>query len=379
MVEPIPLSRPDIGPAEIEAVTAVMQTPFLSLGPKLREFEEHLEQRLGSPNAVATSSGTAGLHLCLRTLRLQPGDEVITTPFSFIASANVLLFENLVPVFVDIDPLSLNLDPEGIVEAMTPRTKAILVVHAFGNPANMPRIMEIARKHDLRVIEDACEAMGSRINGKSVGTFGDLGTLAFYPNKQMTTGEGGAVLAQQNSHADLLCCLRNQGRKPTGAWLDMEELGYNYRMNDMLCALGIAQLQRLDEILEKRRGVAARYDQLLGDIPEILLPPRTSSPSDMSWFVYVVRLSEDFTQQDRDEIFQGMAAQGISCGRYFAPIHLQPYYQKLGFRQGQFPLTEAAGKRALALPFFNQLTQAQAERVSQCLLENIHRVKTIQT
>lgn len=365
---PIPLSRPDITEMEIEAVNHVLSTPYLSLGPELGNFEQALQTYCQTPYAIATSSGTAALHLCLRSLNLKPGDEVITTPFSFIASSNVLLFEHLVPVFVDIDPSSLNLDPKRVEQAITPKTKAILVVHAFGNPANMSALMDLAKKYNLRVIEDACEAIGSKWNGQNVGTFGDLGTLAFYPNKQMTTGEGGAVLTAKKELAETISCMRNQGRKPTGHWLDMEELGYNYRLSEMNCALGKTQVVRLPEILHKRTAVATRYDQMLGDDPNICLPPRTHHPADMSWFVYVVRLAPHFRLEHRESVFQKMAEAHIACGRYFAPIHLQPYYRRrFGYQRGMFPITEAAGDLGLALPFFNHLSQSQAERVCENL------------
>ena len=368
----IPLSRPDIGPAEIEAVSAVLRTPHLSLGPQLQRFEQKLATTCASPFATATSSGTAGLHLCLRALNLTQGDEVITTPFSFIASANVLLFEGITPVFVDIDPKTLNLDPGLIEAAITEKTKAILVVHAFGNPASMHAINAIADKHGLAVIEDACEALGSTIDGHQVGTFGDLGTLAFYPNKQMTTGEGGAILTANPEHDALLRILRNQGRRPSGAWLDMEELGYNYRLSDIQCALGSAQLDRIGEILSARRSVAARYDALLGDNHRLVLPPRTENPEAMGWFVYVVRLEARFNQAQRDRIVQAMAAKNIACGRYFAPIHLQPYYRRrFGYGYGDFPHTEAAGSRAIALPFFNRLSNEQARDVCDALLTEV--------
>lgn len=373
-MQDIPLSRPDIGTKEIEAVTAVLQTPHLSLGPRLAIFENKLIDRCQCTHVVATSSGTAGLHLSLRALDLKPGDEVITTPFSFIASANVLLFERLTPVFVDIDPHTLNLDPNRVMAAITPRTKAILVVHAFGNPAAMPALMAIAADQGLAVIEDACEALGSTIDGRQVGTFGDLGTLAFYPNKQMTTGEGGAVLTNNGAFAELIRCLRNQGRRPSGAWLDMEELGYNYRLSEIQCALGNAQLDRLPEILAQRRKVAARYDRLLAGCDSLILPPRTTDPRAMGWFVYVVRLTARFSQSDRDRFVTAMGEAGIACGRYFAPIHLQPYYRRrFGFGPGQFPHCENAGTHAIALPFFNHLSDEQAIRVCHHLRDLIDR------
>jgi len=371
----IPLSRPDIGPEEIAAVTEVLRSPHLSLGPKLGQFEAALGRFCNSPHVIATSSGTAALHLCLRALSLPQGSEVITTPFSFIASANVLLFERLKPVFVDIDPETLNMDPTRIEAAIGPKTKAILVVHAFGNPAPMPAIMAIAQRFELAVIEDACEAIGSTIEGRHVGTWGDLGTLAFYPNKQMTTGEGGAILTHRPEFSERLRILRNQGRKPSGQWLDMEELGYNYRLSDIQCALGIAQVSRLKNILAKRCEVASRYDTILASFEEVQRPPRPDLAESMGWFVYVIRLADRFSRSDRDRIVSAMGEAGIACGRYFAPIHLQPYYRRhFGFQEGCFPLTEAAANRAIALPFFNKLSDDQAQRVGEELRRSIDTV-----
>lgn len=368
----IPLARPDIGEAEIQAVTRVLRTPYLSLGPKLVEFEDAIRRLTGAAHAVAVSSGTSGLHLCVRALGFQAGDEVITTPFSFIASANVLLFEGARPVFVDIDPNSLNLDPALVERALSPRTKGILAVHAFGYPAPLGDLVPLAKGRGLRLIEDACEAMGSRFAERHVGTLGHAGVFAFYPNKQITTGEGGVVITDSAELAAELRILRNQGRDPGGKWLDQVALGYNYRLSDIQCALGLAQLARLEAILAKRRRVAARYDTLLSGHPDLVLPVRPAPPNQMSWFVYVTRLAARFSRADRDRIVAGMAERGVQCGRYFAPIHLQPYYrERFGYRPGDFPHTEAMADRAVALPFFTGMGREQVETVCHHLVEVI--------
>ncbi len=366
----IPLARPDIGESEIQAVNEVLRSPFLSLGPRLAEFEEAIGARTGARHAVAVSSGTSGLHLCIRGLDFQPGDEVLTTPFSFIASANAPLFEGVQPVFVDIDPRTLNMDPALVENALSPRIKGILAVHAFGYPAAMDSLAPLAARHGLKLIEDACEALGSRLGNRHVGTHGDTGVFAFYPNKQITTGEGGVVVTNSQEVAARLRILRNQGRDPDGSWLDQVALGYNYRISDLQCALGLAQLRRLPEILEKRRRVAAHYDSLLAGNPNLELPVRPAETRSMSWFVYVVRLHQRFSREDRDQIVSAMMALGIQCGRYFPPIHLQPYYRKrFGYRPGDFPHTEAMADHAIALPFFTAMQAEQVETVCRRLRE----------
>jgi perosamine synthetase len=362
----IPLSAPDITQAEIDAVTAVLRTPYLSLGPEVASFEAALAAFHAVPHAVAVSSGTAGLHLALLTLNIGEGDEVIIPSFTFIAVANAVLQVRATPVFAEIDPLTLNLTPETVERAITPRTRAILVVHTFGVPADMDALTAIARRHNLVILEDACEAIGAQFNNYPVGTFGDLAVLGFYPNKQITTGEGGAVLAHDPAHATRLRSLRNQGRVPNGDWLDHAERGYNYRLSELACALGRVQLSRIGEILALRQSAARRYDTLLKDVPHLELPLLTLPHRTISWFVYVVRLSESAS---RDQVQSALAARGIASGRYFAPIHLQPAWRNHpGAVAARLPVTESIARRTLALPFFNCITLAQQQQVADALL-----------
>jgi perosamine synthetase len=368
----IPLSAPDISEADIAAVVKVLRGNQLSLGPRLERFEADLAGYTGAVRSVAVSSGTAGLHLCLRALDIGPGDEVVTTPFSFIASANAILYVGARPVFVDIDPDSLNIDPERLEAAITPRTRAILVVHAFGRPAAMGAIQNIAERHGLAVIEDACEAIGGTIDGRQLGTLGTVGVFAFYPNKQMTTGEGGAVVTDDVDLAERIHALRNHGR-PRGKPETYAELGYNYRLSEMQCALGIEQLKRLDSFLELRTQVAEMYRQRLGQTPQVRLP-EASTEGKPSWFVYVVRLEAEGAsgREHRDAVLDQLRRDGIGCARYFAPIHLQDHYtETFGFRRGDFPITEAASDTALALPFFNRLKEAQVDEVCRRLRDLI--------
>ncbi len=364
----IPLSAPDLAEADIEAVSAVLRTPRLSLGPKLAELERAMADYVGTPHAVAVSSGTAGLHLCVRALHLGPGDEVVTTPLSFIASANAVLFEGAVPRFVDVDEVSLNLDPARIEAAIGPRTRAILIVHAYGRPAAMREIMAIAERHHLPVIEDACEAIGAECAGARVGSIGAAGVFGFYPNKQITSGEGGVVTTADPDLDALARRLRNQGRDPSLDWYEHVELGYNYRLSEVSCALGLAQLQRIEAILERRAAVARAYHRRLAGESRLLLPELVAPDGRVSWFVYSVRLRAPLARPHRDRIVERMRARGIECGRYFAPIHLQPLYlRRFGYAPGDFPVCEAAADRSIALPFFTRLEDAQVEEVTDAL------------
>lgn len=363
----IPLSAPDITEQEIQAVVGVLRTPSLSLGPKLSEFEEHLSGYIGVSHAVAVSSGTTALHLCIRALGISEGDEVIIPSFTFIAVANAIRYERATPVFVDIEEQTLNLDPELIEAAITHRTRAIVVVHTFGCPADLEPIMEIARKHSLVLIEDACEAIGAEYRGKKVGTFGDVATFAFYPNKQITTGEGGAVVTNDRKIADKLRKLRNQGREEGAAWFQHTELGYNYRIADINCALGIEQLKRIGFILERREEVAAKYHRELSKVPQLICPPHTISNRKISWFVYAVQLSKDCDARYRDGIVEKMKSIGIAVGRYFAPVHLQPIYRSSLLKSPSLPITESVAARSLALPFFNRIEDAQILEVCAAL------------
>ena len=318
----IPLSAPDITEEEIEAVVAVLRTSRLSLGPVTEQFEAQVAASVSLPHAIAVSSGTAGLHLCIRALGIGEGDDVIVPSFTFIAAANALRYERALPVFVDIEASTLNVDPQRIEEAITPRTRAIMAVHTFGVPAEMSAILEIAARHGLVVIEDACEAIGAEYLGRKVGTMGQAGVFAFYPNKQITTGEGGMVVTADETLARRVRALRNQGRYETDDWFQHSELGFNYRTSEINCALGLTQMGRLEEILRKRETVAGAYRQRLSRNPHLTLPSSVLIGSRVSWFVYVVRLPA----ARRDAIMRGMLDAGIGCGRYFAPIHLQPSY-----------------------------------------------------
>jgi perosamine synthetase len=373
----IPLSSPDITQAEIDAVTTVLRTPHLSLGPELPAFEAALAQYHAVPHAIAVSSGTAGLHLALLTLGIGQGDEVIVPSFAFIAVANAVLQVGATPIFAEIDPLTLNLSPHAVEQAITPRTRAILVVHTFGVPADMHALKAIASRHNLLILEDACEAIGAQFgdppDSHPAGSFGNLAVLGFYPNKQITTGEGGAILAHDPAHAARLRNLRNQGRIPTGDWLDHTEPGYNYRLSELACALGRVQLSRIAEILALRQAAAQRYEALLQDIPGLELPPLILPHRTISWFVYVVRLPQHV---GRDQVQATLAASGIATGRYFAPIHLQPAWRSHpSSASASLPVTESIARRTLALPFFNRITPEQQQHVAAELSTALKQAK----
>jgi perosamine synthetase len=369
MTARIPLSAPDITEAEVAAVTAVLRTPHLSLGPELGAFETELATYHGVGQAVAVSSGTAGLHLALLTMGVGEGDEVIIPSFTFVAVVNAVLQVRATPVLVELDFVTLNLDAAAVEHAISPRTRAILAIHTFGVPAQMDALQDLARRHQLSFIEDASEAIGARFGERLAGSFGDLAVLGFYPNKQITTGEGGAVLASDPAHAARLRQLRNQGRDASGNWLDHVEPGYNYRLSELACALGRVQLRRIDEILALRRQAAERYNALLAHVPGLERPPLSLPNRELSWFVYVVRLPEGV---NRDRVQAALARRGIATGRYFAPIHLQPIWRAShGQEPGHFPLTESIARRTLALPFFNRVTADQQQEVADALREAI--------
>lgn len=367
----IPLSNPDITDLEKEYVLSVLNTPNLSLGPMLERFERAFAKYMGLKYAVAVNSGTSGLHLAVKSLNIGRDDSVITTPFSFIASSNCILFEGATPVFVDIDPHTLNIDPQQIEDCIKKRNsripKAILPVHVFGCPCKMDDIREIADRYDMYVIEDTCEAIGAEYKGRKAGTFGDVAVFAFYPNKQMTTGEGGMLVTDREEIYSLCKSLRNQGRGEDGGWLMHERLGYNYRISDINCALGLAQLKRIEEILRKREKVAQTYNELLKEVEEIIIP---DYPDDfkISWFVYVVRLKENYSREDRDRILEKLRSEGVGCNKYFPPIHLQPFYRStFGYKKGDFPITESVSNRTIALPFYNNLSEEDVAYVVETL------------
>jgi perosamine synthetase len=373
MTERVPLSSPDITSEERHAVMDVLSGRSLSLGPKLPAFEEALADAVGVRFAVAVNSGTSALHLCVKAAEIGEGDEVITTPFSFVASANCLLYERAIPRFVDIDLATYNIDPQAMVWSINERTRAILPVHVFGLPCDMPAIVQAAERCGLTIIEDSCEAIGATVAGRKAGSFGQSGAFAFYPNKQITTGEGGAIVTNDARVASLCRSWRNQGRGENGAWLQHERLGYNYRLSDINCALGLVQLSRLPEILAQRQRVAELYNRALSGIDEIVPPPQAPG---MSWFVYVVRLQDEFTREDRDRVLSVLRAEGIGCNCYFTPIHLQPFYREMfGYRPGDFPVTEHVADRTIALPFYNALGEGQIELVVSALAGSVRAIR----
>jgi perosamine synthetase len=370
--EVVPLARPVLGAEEERAVIDVLRSGQLSLGPRVAEFEQAFASRLGAPYASAVSSGTAGLHLALRAAGVRDGDEVITSPFSFVASANAALYERARPVFADVDPLTLNLDPQAAAAAITPRTRALLPVHIFGYPADMPAFERIAAQHDLAIVEDACEALGARhADGPAVGARGHAAVFAFYANKQLTTGEGGMVTLGDATVKARIDSERNQGRAPDMGWLDHDRLGFNYRLSDIACAIGVAQLRRLDESLAARADVAERYRQALDGVEELTLPCADAGGDARGWFVFVVQLPRDV---DRDETVRALAAAGVQSKPYLPAIHLMSFYrERFGHREGEFPVCEDVAARSLALPFFPSLSEAQVARVCQALRAAIGR------
>jgi perosamine synthetase len=371
----IPLSSPDIAEQDIEAVSGVLRSSSLSLGPKLLEFEGAIARHVGAAEVIAVHSGTSGLHLCVRALGISEGDEVIVPSFTFIAVANAVRYERATPVFVDIDQQTLNLDPSLIEAAITSRTRAIVVVHTFGCPADLSSILHIARRHGLYVIEDACEAIGAEYEGRKVGVLGDAGVFAFYPNKQITTGEGGAVVTNSSEIAIEVRKLRNQGRDGSEHWFQHSEVGYNYRIAEMNCALGIEQLKRIETILDRRESIAKTYDRILACEPDLILPPLALPGRKISWFAYVVRLGSRFNQAHRDWVVNEMKLRGIALGRYFAPIHLQPIYRSRSGGKNVLPVTEFQASRSLALPFFNRIGDEEIGEVCEALVQLIRSIK----
>jgi len=391
----VPMSSPDISDTEVHAVVETLRTPTLSIGPRLEAFERAAATVAGVAWGVGVNSGTSGLHLCVIAAGVGEGDLVITTPFSFIASANCVVYERGVPVFVDIDPATGNIDPDLAASAAadlmrggaaadrwlppalrgarrsTGRLRALLPVHAFGQPADMDPLLDAARNYDLAVIEDACEAIGATYKGRPAGSFGDAAVFAFYPNKQVTTGEGGMIVTNRESWAHLFRSLRNQGRDVFDGWLNHTRLGYNYRLDELSAALGLAQMQRLDELLAKRARVAAWYNERLADAELIETPRIAPTTFHMSWFVYVVRI---LPPAQRDPVVRLLAERGVPSRPYFTPIHLQPFYrERFGYRGGEFPVTERLGAVSLALPFSSVMTEAQVDAVCEALRDAVQR------
>jgi len=386
------MSAPDISDAEREAVNAVIHTNSLSMGNEIQAFEQAVREYTGSKHAIGVSSGTTGLHLCVRAAGIKDGDLVITTPFSFVASSNALLFERAVPIFVDVDLITGNLNVDQVQQAANDLTaggsaaqrwlprrgvdknailKGILPVDVFGQPAEMNSILKTAHQYDLKVIEDSCEALGGEYHGRQAGTLGDYGIFAFYPNKQVTTGEGAMIITDDDQAADMMRALRNQGRSPGDTWLQHTYLGYNYRLPEMSAALGRVQIDRLDELLDKRAQVAHWYEEQLCEIPGVETPTIVPSTTRMSWFVYVIRFAPE---RDRDMLSKELKMRGIPNRPYFIPIHLQPYMTKrFAYQTGDFPITEDLGNRGLAIPFSGIMTEEQVSTVCQAVCEVLNK------
>lgn len=376
------MSSPDLSDQERQAVADVLNTPTLSMGEQTLAFEQAVKDYSGAKHAIAVNSGTSGLHLCVRSAGIGPGDLVITTPFSFVASSNALLYENAVPVFVDVDMRTGNIDPERVAQAAEAlakggaaaanwlphkgaaadgKLKAILAVDVFGQPADYDALSRVADQYGLTLIEDSCEALGGEYNGRLAGRLGAMGVYAFYPNKQITTGEGGIIITDDAEAADFMRALRNQGRAPGDTWLQHTHLGYNYRLTELSAALGRVQMSRLQELLAKREQVAAWYALHLQSVPEVEIQFIAPSTTRMSWFVYVVRVAR---QIDRELFASKLQAAGIPTRPYFAPIHLQPFMmERFGYKAGDFPITEDLGRRGLALPFSGVMTEEQVALV----------------
>ena len=386
------MSSPDLNDSDRQAVLDVVNTPNLSMGPKIDAFEQAFCELTGAKHAIGVNSGTAGLHLCVRAADVKTGDIVITTPFSFVSSTNVILFEKAIPVFVDVDPKTGNIDPDLLAQVVEdlflgderarrwlPRRlppinqgqvkvlKAILPVDVFGQPADYDKINAVANHYDLEVIEDSCEALGGEYKGRYAGTLGDYGVFAFYPNKQITTGEGGMIVTDDDGAALFMRALRNQGRAPGDTWLQHTHLGYNYRLDEMSAALGLSQMDRLESLLQNRAKVAGWYDKYLSDIEEVTPPQLIANTTRVSWFVYVIRVNETI---DRDRLAIILEEKGVPVRPYFAPIHLQPYMKQMfGYQPGDFPITEELGERSLALPFSGTMSEEAVVTVCQRIAE----------
>jgi perosamine synthetase len=365
----ISMSKPDINEDDVNLVVSALRSGRLSIGPFVDRFEELAREYIGTRHAVAVTNGTSGLHLCMRLAGVGEGTEVITSPFSFVASANCILYERGTPVFVDIDEETLNIDPAAVGAAVTNRTVGILPIHVFGRPAAMDSLCQTADRHSLVLIEDACEALGAMYRNRKVGTFGRASVFAFYPNKQMTTGEGAIIATNDSTWDASLRSLRNHGRGTKNDWLSHDRIGFNYRLNELSSALGVSQLSRIDDLLERRAAVAAKYSERLSSVPGIQVLMPVEGTTRMSWFVYVVRFDASL---NRDDIASRLAGKGIPTRNYFPPIHLQPYFrEQFGFRAGQFPVTERVSASMLALPFHTNLSEREIEQVCTALSASI--------
>ena len=365
----VKLANPDITDKEIQAVVEVMKSGWLSIGPKIEEFEQKFKDYLGVKHAIGVNSGTSGLHCLVKSMGIGEGDQVITTPFSFVASTNCFMFEGAEPVFVDIDPKTFNINIDAIEEKINEKTKAILPVDVFGQPQDMTKIKEIADKYNLKVIEDSCEALGAEYEEIKAGTVCDGAVFAFYPNKQITTGEGGMIVTNDDHIADLCRSYRSQGRAITGFWLHHERMGYNYRLSEINAVIGSLQMDRLDSILDQRKNVAKMYNQKFSNVKEVQIPYIDPKVTRMSWFVYVVQIEKGIS---RNNVMKYLKENGVACRPYFTPIHIQPYMkEKFGFKENDYPITSDIGNRSIALPFFNKLTEKEIDYVVETLKKAI--------
>jgi perosamine synthetase len=370
----IPLAKPEITDEDRQAVLDVLHTSHLSMGPKVQEFEHAMSDYVGSRHAVAVNSGTSALHIAVRALGLEPGAEVILPSFTFSALLNVILQEGLRPKFVDIDPKTYNTTSDAIAAAITSQTQLILAVHTFGLPVDSQELRDIAEKHHLHLIEDACEALGAEIHARKAGTFGEAGLFAFYPNKQITTGEGGMLVTASEQFALRARQLRSQGRDPALDWYQHADVGFSYRLSDINCALGVSQLARIDAVIKRRHKLAEIYDRKLAQVAELIRPPLTSDIGRISWFVYPVQLAPEFNANHRDRICQSLLRKGIATGRYFAPLHRQPVLKQYS-NLPELPQTELVADRVIALPFFNALTECEIQEVCGALEESIRELR----
>ncbi|MDO8493066.1 MAG: DegT/DnrJ/EryC1/StrS family aminotransferase [bacterium] len=362
-----PSGKPHIGDQEKKYVMEVLDSGVLALGPFIKRFEVEFAKKVGTKYAVSVSSGTAGLHIATMCAGLKPGDEVITTPFSFIASSNCILYVGAKPIFVDVDPVTYNIDPKEIEKHITKKTKAILVVHIFGQSADMKAIMKIAKKYKLKIIEDACESLMAENYGKNVGTFGESAVFAFYPNKQMTTGEGGMLVTDNKKIYELACSLRNQGRDFNPQWLDHKILGYNFRMDEMSAAVGLAQVEKIDWLISERQKLAALYDKHFAKYSDRIQLPLTGPGNNHTWFVYAILFKNKKVK--RDEVINKLAKIGISTKPYLPSIHLFKFYKDLGWKKGDFPISERTSNSSLALPFYIGLKEEDVKQIVEKVVE----------
>ena len=364
----IPIAKHEITKKDCQAVEKTLKSSYIACGPKIKEFEEKISKYVNRKYGVAVSSGTAALHIIIRSLGIKKGDEVITSPFSFIASSNCILFEGAKPVFVDIDPITRNIDPRKIEKRITKKTKAILAIDIFGQTADWGPILKIAKKYKLKIIEDSCEALGSEYKNRKCGSFGDASAFAFFPNKQITTGEGGMIVTDNEKIYKMALSLRNQGRSADPKWLKYERLGFNYRISDINCALGISQFERIESIIKRRQRVVDTYNKYLSKIKKIRIPQRAKYANKINWMHYTIEIDDSYSKKDRDNIMKKLRENGIGCREYFPSIHLFSFYKKMfNYKKGDCPISEKISDHVISLPMFNALTERQISYITKTL------------